>query len=40
MRFIAIFAVLALGLSACIINETQGITTFVTVDGKAYRVKS
>ena len=40
MRFLAMVFVAIFGLSACIINETEGITTFVTVDGKAYKVTS
>lgn len=39
MRLIAIFAVLALGLSACAIGEFDGGTFYVTVDGKAYKAK-
>ena len=40
MRFLAILFVTVFGLSACIINETAGVTHFVTVDGKAYKVIS
>ncbi len=40
MRLIAVCCVTVLGLSACILNETAGVTTYVTVDGKAYRVVS